>query len=131
LFGKNLFRYHEFCIPFEAYKEGDLTRADFLAITRELKEIQADQHEALLDQIESDAFLRENHPGLYESLLDITRMFDEAIDITEHALTGPKEEENDFFEDALDVFKRGNILLSEVFYDIDELWERGDIAGFL
>jgi hypothetical protein len=131
LFGNKLFRYNEFCIPFEAYRAGDLTRDEFLEIILELKDIQEKQHDALLDQIDSDTFLRENHGQLYENLQEVTRMFDEAIYITEDALLGPVEEEEDFFEDALDVFKRGNILLSEAFYDIDELWERGDIKGFL
>ncbi len=131
LFDDKLFRYKEFCIPFAAYRGGDLSRADFLEIIQELREIQNEQHSALLEQIENDVFLRESHSEIYEDLQEITTLFDEAIDITEDALTGDPELEEELFEEAMETFKRGNIMLSDAFYDLDEIWERSVSGGTL
>lgn len=131
LFKDKLFRYREFCIPFNAYRGGDLSREDFLQIILELRDIQNEQHEALLEQIDNDVFLRESHHEIYESLREITTYFDEAIDITEDALNGPVEYEEELFEEALEIFKKGNIMLSDAFYDLDEIWERSVSGGTL
>lgn len=131
LFGDKLFRYREFSIPFAAYRGGDLSRDDFLEIILELRDIQNEQHTALLEQIEADTFLKEAHSEIYESLLEITTLFDEAIDITEDALTGDLEFEEELFEEALETFRNGNLMLSDAFYDLDEIWERSVSGGTL
>ena len=126
-----MFRYKEFCIPFAAYGAGELSREDFLQLTLELKEIQHEQHDALLNTIEADVFLQEHHPELFDNLCEVTRLLDDAMEITEHALLGPLEEEEELFEEAKEIFKQGTLLLSDTFYDLDEIWERSESGGFL
>lgn len=129
MFDKKLFRYKEFTIPFIVYREGDLSREDFLQIVHELQEIQAEQHESLLDTLDENVDLQRNHPNLLESLREVTELFDEALAITEQALLGDEEEEDDLFEEAMDTFKRGNMLLADCYYDLDEMFERSNFHG--
>lgn len=131
MFGKKLFRYKEFSIPFVVYREGELSRDDFLEIIEEVKEIQNQQHESLLQTLERNDDLKKNHRKLFEALKEVTRLFDEAVDITESALQGNPDEEEDLFEDALETFKKGNLLLADTFYELDEMWERSDLQGLL
>ena len=131
MFGDKLFRFKEFSIPFAAYRGDDLAREDFLEIIRELREIQNEQHESMLATIEEDFILNRDHPQVLESLREVIAHFDEAVDLTEIALTGPIEEEEELFDEALDIFKKGNLILSDAFYDIDEIWERSGDLGTL
>lgn len=126
---KKLLRYHEFTIPFTAYRDGELEREDFLDIILELKEIQYQQHDSLLDSLEQDDDLRKKHPRLYEALTETVRHFDEAIEITEQALNGDPEDEEEHFEIALETFKKGNLLLADAYYDLDEMMERSNLQG--
>jgi hypothetical protein len=127
--GNKLFRYKEFTIPFVVYREGELSREDFLQIVRELQDIQHEQHDSLLETLDENVDLQRNHPHIYESLREVTELFDEALIITEQALTGALEEEEDLFEEALETFKRGNLLLADCHYELDEMWERSSFHG--
>ena len=131
MFTDKLFKFKEFSIPFAAYRGNDLSREDFLEIIRELRELQSEQHESLLATIEDDFILNRDHPQILESLREVIAHFDEAVDLTEVALTGPIEEEEKLFDDALEIFKKGNLILSEAFYDIDDIWERSGDLGTL
>tara|TARA_Y100000815_G_C13129134_1_gene419879 strand:+ start:313 stop:708 length:396 start_codon:yes stop_codon:yes gene_type:complete len=126
---KKLFRYKEFTIPFVVYREGELSREDFLQLVHELQDIQSEQHESLLATLEENVELQRNHRQIYESLKEVTLLFDEALDITEQALTGDPEEEDDLFEEAMETFKRGNLLLADAFYELDEMFERSNFHG--
>jgi hypothetical protein len=126
---KKLFRYKEFTIPFVVYREGELSREDFLQLVHELQDIQSEQHESLLTTLEENVNLQKNHRHIYESLKEVTLLFDEALDITEQALTGEPEEEDDLFEEAMETFKRGNLLLADAFYELDEMFERSNFHG--
>jgi len=126
---KKLFRYKEFTIPFVVYREGELSREDFLQLVHELQDIQSEQHESLLATLEENVELQRNHRQIYESLKEVTLLFDEALDITEQALTGDPEEEDDLFEEAMETFKRGNLMLADAFYELDEMFERSNFHG--
>jgi len=126
---KKLFRYKEFTIPFVVYREGELSREDFLQLVHELQDIQSEQHESLLVTLEENVELQRNHRQIYESLKEVTLLFDEALDITEQALTGDPEEEDDLFEEAMETFKRGNLMLADAFYELDEMFERSNFHG--
>ena len=129
MLSKKLFRYKEFTIPFVVYREGELSREDFLQLVHELQDIQSEQHESLLTTLEENVNLQKNHRHIYESLKEVTLLFDEALDITEQALTGEPEEEDDLFEEAMETFKRGNLLLADAFYELDEMFERSNFHG--
>ncbi len=129
MLSKKLFRYKEFTIPFVVYREGELSREDFLQLVHELQDIQSEQHESLLATLEENVELQRNHRQIYESLKEVTLLFDEALDITEQALTGDPEEEDDLFEEAMETFKRGNLLLADAFYELDEMFERSNFHG--
>ena len=129
MLSKKLFRYKEFPIPFVVYREGELSREDFLQLVHELQDIQSEQHESLLTTLEENVNLQKNHRHIYESLKEVTLLFDEALDITEQALTGEPEEEDDLFEEAMETFKRGNLLLADAFYELDEMFERSNFHG--
>ena len=103
MLSKKLFRYKEFTIPFVVYREGELSREDFLQLVHELQDIQSEQHESLLVTLEENVELQRNHRQIYESLKEVTLLFDEALDITEQALTGDPEEEDDLFEEEEEV----------------------------
>ena len=94
-----------------------------------LQDIQSEQHESLLATLEENVELQRNHRQIYESLKEVTLLFDEALDITEQALTGDPEEEDDLFEEAMETFKRGNLLLADAFYELDEMFERSNFHG--
>lgn len=129
MLSKKLFRYKEFTIPFVVYREGELSREDFLQLVHELQDIQSEQHESLLATLEENVELQRNHRQIYESLKEVTLLFDEALDITEQALTGDPEEEDDLFEEAMETFKRGNLMLADAFYELDEMFERSNFHG--
>ncbi len=129
MLSKKLFRYKEFTIPFVVYREGELSREDFLQLVHELQDIQSEQHESLLTTLEENVDLQRKHPHIYESLKEVTLLFDEALDITEQALTGDPEEEEDLFEEAMETFKRGNLMLADAFYELDEMFERSNFHG--
>ena len=129
MLSKKLFRYKEFTIPFVVYREGELSREDFLQLVHELQDIQREQHESLLATLEENVELQRNHRQIYESLKEVTLLFDEALDITEQALTGDPEEEDDLFEEAMETFKRGNLMLADAFYELDEMFERSNFHG--
>lgn len=129
MLSKKLFRYKEFTIPFVVYREGELSREDFLQLVHELQDIQSEQHESLLVTLEENVELQRNHRQIYESLKEVTLLFDEALDITEQALTGDPEEEDDLFEEAMETFKRGNLMLADAFYELDEMFERSNFHG--
>ena len=131
MFEDKLFRYKEFSIPFAAYRGDDLSREDFLQIIREVRDLQNEQHEALLATVEEDFILTRDHPEVLQSIREVVNHFDEAVDIAEAALTGPLEEEEELFDDALEIFKKGNLLLSDAYYDIDDIWERSGDRGTL
>lgn len=131
MFNQKLFRYKEFCLPFVVYRAGELTRDDLLEIILELKDIQNEQHDALIDQLDNDDFLQENHERLSLALEEVIAHFDEAIEIALQGLRGPVDEEDDHFEDAMETFKKGNIILADAFYDMDEMWERTAADGML
>ncbi|MCA9777113.1 MAG: hypothetical protein KC800_10365 [Candidatus Eremiobacteraeota bacterium] len=129
MLSKKLFRYKEFTIPFVVYREGELSREDFLQLVYELQDIQNEQHESLLATLEENVDLQKNNRRMYESLKEVTMLFDEALDITEQALTGDPEEEDDLFEEAMETFKRGNLILADCFYELDEAFERSNFHG--
>lgn len=129
MLSKKLFRYKEFTIPFVVYREGELSREDFLQLVYELQDIQNEQHESLLATLEENVDLQRNNRRIYESLKEVTMLFDEALDITEQALTGDPEEEDDLFEEAMETFKRGNLILADCFYELDEAFERSNFHG--
>ena len=129
MLSKKLFRYKEFTIPFVVYREGELSREDFLQLVHELQDIQNEQHESLLTTLDENVDLQKNHRHIYESLKEVTLLFDEALDITEQALTGDPEEEDDLFEEAMETFKRGNLILADCFYELDEMFERSNFHG--
>lgn len=129
MLGKKLFRYKEFTIPFVVYREGELSREDFLQLVRELQEIQHDQHDSLLETLDENVDLQRNNRNIYESLREVTELFDEALVITEQALTGDIDEEDDLFEEAMETFKRGNLMLADCYYELDEMFERSNFHG--
>lgn len=126
-----LFRFREFSIPFAAYRGGELRREDFLEIIQELRDIQNDQHEKVLKTFEKDVALNRDHPQIMDSMQEVIACFDEAVDIAEQALTGPIGDEEDLLDESLETFKKGNLLLSDLFFDFDEIWERSDVQGLL
>lgn len=128
---EKLFRYKEFSIPFMVYREGELSREDFLVLIGELREILQGQHEELRASLERDEDLRENHRKLHDSLIEASILFEEALDIAENALEGPEEEEEDTLDEALETFHKGNLLLADSYYELDEMWERSDVQGSL
>ena len=129
MLGKKLFRYKEFTIPFVVYREGELSREDFLQLVRELQEIQHDQHDSLLETLDENVDLQRNNRNIYESLREVTELFDEALVINEQALTGDIDEEDDLFEEAMETFKRGNLMLADCYYELDEMFERSNFHG--
>lgn len=129
MFDKKLFRYREFTIPFIVYREGELSRDDFLELVHELQEIQNEQHDSLLSSLAENVNLRRKHPRIYETLKDVVVLFDEALDITEQALLGDPDLEDEYFDEAMEIFKRGNLLLAECFYELDEMVERSSFHG--
>lgn len=132
MFGSDrLFRYNEFSIPFAAYRGGGLSREDFLELIRELRDIQNEQHDRVLNTLEKDVALNRDHPHIVESMQEVVAHFDEAVDLTEQALMGPVAEEEELFDEALDIFKKGNLILADLFFDFDEIWERSDVQGLL
>jgi hypothetical protein len=126
---KKLFRYKEFTIPFVVYREGDLSREDFLQIVKELQDIQHEQHDSLMETLDDNVSLQRSNPKIYDALSQVTELFDEALVITEQALLGPIDQEDDLFEEAMETFKRGNMMLADCFYDLDEMWERSNFHG--
>ncbi|MFA5505263.1 MAG: hypothetical protein WC314_06875 [Vulcanimicrobiota bacterium] len=129
MFDKKLFRYREFTIPFIVYREGELSRDDFLELVHELQELQNEQHDSLLSSLAENVNLRRRHPRIHESLKEVVLLFDEALDITEQALLGDPEVEDEYFDEAMEIFKRGNLLLAECFYELDEMVERSSFHG--
>jgi len=129
VFDKKLFRYREFTIPFIVYREGELSRDDFLELVHELQELQNEQHDSLLSSLAENVNLRRRHPRIHESLKEVVLLFDEALDITEQALLGDPEVEDEYFDEAMEIFKRGNLLLAECFYELDEMVERSSFHG--
>lgn len=102
-----------------------------MEIIRELRDIQNEQHEKVLKTFESDVALNRDHPGIVESMQEVVAHFDEAVDIAEQGLTGLLEEEEELLDESLETFKKGNLLLSDLFFDFDEIWERSDVQGLL
>mgnify|MGYP007126011294 CR=1 FL=1 len=102
-----------------------------MEIIRELRDIQNEQHEKVLKTFESDVALNRDHPGIVESMQEVGAHFDEAVDIAEQGLTGLLEEEEELLDESLETFKKGNLLLSDLFFDFDEIWERSDVQGLL
>lgn len=127
MFNSKLFRYKEFTVPFIVYREGELSREDFLQITKELQDLQRQQHDSLMESLEKDKDLMRNRPEIYENLREATELFDEAIEITLHALLGDEEDEDDQFEDAMDTFRRGNLLLADAHFALEEMSERSEL----
>lgn len=102
-----------------------------MEIIQELRDIQNDQHEKVLKTFENDVALNRDHPRIVESMQEVVVHFDEAVDLAEQALTGPIDDEDDLLDEALETFKKGNLLLSDLFFDFDEIWERSDVQGLL
>ena len=126
-----LFRYREFTIPFVAYRAGDFSRDDFLELLAEVKALQGEQHQNLLDLLEEDVYLLENHHEIFDNLVEVTRLLDEAVEIAEEALLGPEELEEERLEESLETFKQGTLMLADAHYDLDEVWERENADGML
>ena len=131
MFSKKLIRHKEFTIPFLAYRAGDITRDELIAILVDLKEMQEEQHEDLHSKLEEDLFLRENHTKIYENLKAAAKHFDEAVELALDATDGPEEEEDEHFEEAMEIFKKGNVLLADAFFAIDDVWEGSGASGQL
>ena len=127
MFNSKLFRYKEFTVPFIVYREGELSREDFLQIIKELQDLQRQQHDSLMESLDKDVDLRRNNPEIYENLREATALFDEAIEITMDALMGDEEDEDDQFEDAMDTFRRGNVLLADAHFSLEEMSERSEL----
>ena len=114
-------------MPFIVYREGELSREDFLQIIKELQELQREQHESLMESLDKDVDLKRNNPEIYENLKEATALFDEAIEVTMDALMGDEEDEDDQFEDAMETFRRGNVLLADAHFALEEMSERSEL----
>ena len=128
---QKLFRYKEFTIPFIVYREGELSREDFLQLVKELQEIQNKQHDSLLDSLAENVYLQRDNPDIYEGLKEVIELFDLALVITEQALNGPEEEEDDLFDEAMAIFKNGNLILADCYYELEEISERSNFQGHI
>lgn len=131
MFHQNLIRYLEYSIPFKAYEAGDLNREDLKTILQELLELQIAQHDELLDTLDQDEYLQEKHYDIAEKLLQVTKLFDGAIDLALTAFEGPPSGEEKVFVDSKAMFKKGNVLLAEAYYAVDEIWESAGAGGML
>ena len=131
MFTRKLIRYIEFSIPFKAYDAGDLNRTDLKMILQELLELQKVQHDELLETLDADEYLQEKHFEIAEKMLQVTKLFDGAIDVALTAFEQDPENEAHLFTEAKSMFKKGNEILADAYFAVDEIWESTGAGGFL
>lgn len=123
----NLKKYNDFKACLDEYFRGDMDKEDVLHYLETVRRRYDKEHTKVLENLERDhVFYRDNKDWI-ETLRDAFVNFEEARDMIEEAI----REDSDDINDALSMFREGNVLMNEVGLDLEEMVERTDFRQML
>ena len=123
----NLKKYNDFKACLDEYFRGDMDKEDVLHYLETVRRRYDKEHTTVLENLERDnVFYRDNKDWI-ETLRDAFVNFEEARDMIEEAI----REDSDDINDALSMFREGNVLMNEVGLDLEEMVERTDFRQML
>ncbi len=123
----NLKKYNDFKACLDEYFRGDMDKEDVLHYLETVRRRYDKEHTTVLENLERDNVFYQDNKDWIETLRDAFVNFEEARDMIEEAI----REDSDDINDALSMFREGNVLMNEVGLDLEEMVERTDFRQML
>ncbi len=121
-------KYDQFATIIEAYQTGIIDDNDLDELLSLLQDQYQTQHPQVLDMLESDSEIMKQHRSIYDNVREAAHAFETAIDLVYQAV---REDSQDLFDTALEVFQNGNRAINEAVLDFEEFVERSELIGEL
>lgn len=125
---RRLQKYIDFKRYIDDYLNGEIDKNEILELLEILRRRYDRQHSALLEPLERDLNFYKKNQHWIDPLREAAIHFEDARDIIEEAIVHDEEEGID---EALEIFKEGNILLNDTMADLDDMLEQSPLLDIL